>query len=223
MKLPDPTTKGTPDDLPSGPHVEKPPDPISPKLRPAFYAPAGVTNVALGKKATCSVEKLREGKLDQLTDGLKEAIDDDVVELQKGVQWVQVDLGEDHTIYAILFWHDHCWLQVFRDVVVRTADDPQFTKNVRTIFNNDVDNSSGLGIGTDKEYFETFEGKLIDTHGMRARCIRFYSNGSNMNENANRYQEIEIYALPAGSIARPECHPAGQPARETSSTIVIGS
>src|SRR5437867_792458 len=54
LKLPVPTSKGTPDNLPEGPHVEK----FSDKPRPPFMAPKGVKNVALGKKVTCSIEKL---------------------------------------------------------------------------------------------------------------------------------------------------------------------
>ena len=81
-------------------------------------------------------------------------------------------------------------------MVVQAADDPEFTKNTRTIFNNDFDNSSGLGIGADKEYFETHQGKLIDAKGVKARYLRFYSKGSSMTAY-NVYQEIEVYALPA--------------------------
>src|SRR5438093_5108086 len=156
LQLPQPTAKGTPDNLPEGPHVEK----FSDKPRPAFMAPKGVKNVALGKKITCSVEKLYTGTLSQITDGKKEPDDDQVVEMRKGTQWVQIDLEKEYPIYAILIWHDHRWLQVFHDVVVQAADDPEFTKNTRTIFNNDFDNSSGLGIGTDKEYFQTQQAKL---------------------------------------------------------------
>jgi hypothetical protein len=127
LKLPVPTSKGTPDNLPEGPHVEK----YSDKPRAPFMAPKGVENVASGKKVTCSVEKLYTGTLSQITDGKKEPDDDQVVEMRKGTQWVQIDLEKEYPIYAILVWHDHRWLQVFHDVVVQAADDPEFTKNVR--------------------------------------------------------------------------------------------
>jgi hypothetical protein len=191
LQLPQPTLKGTPDEIPTGPNVEKIPD----KPRAAFLAPKGVKNVALGKKVTSSVEKLYTGTLPQITDGKKEAYDEQVVEMRKGTQWVQIDLEKEYPIYAIVIWHDHRWLQVFHDVIVQSADDPEFTKNVKTIFNNDYDNSSGLGIGTEKEYFETNEGKLIDAKGIKARYLRFYSKGSSLSAY-NVYQEIEVYALP---------------------------
>lgn len=191
LQLPVPTSKGTPDNLPEGPHVEK----YSDKPRPPFMAPKGVKNVASGKKVTSSVEKLYTGTLSQITDGKKDPDDDQVVEMRKGTQWVQVDLEKEYAINAIVLWHDHRWLQVFHDVVVQAADDPEFTNNVRTIFNNDYDNTSGLGIGADKEYFETQEGKLIDAKGLKARYLRFYSKGSSMTAY-NVYQEVEVYALP---------------------------
>ena len=37
--------------------------------------------------------------------------------------------------------------------VVQIADDPDFTANVHTLFNNDRDNSAGFGVGTDRQYF----------------------------------------------------------------------
>jgi hypothetical protein len=82
---------------------------------------------------------------------------------------------------------------------VLASEDPDFTKNVRTLFNNDQDNSSGLGVGADREYFETHEGRLIDARGAAVRYLRFYSKGS--TESAlNEYTEIEVY----GRIARPK-------------------
>jgi cytochrome c peroxidase len=86
--------------------------------------------------------------------------------------------------------------KVYHDVIVRVADDPDFIENVRTVFNNDSDNSSGLGFGTNREYVETYEGKLINAKGVKARYVRFYSKGS--TESAlNEYTEIEVYGRQA--------------------------
>ena len=192
LTLPMPSFKGTPDDLPKGPHIE----PFSDKPRPAFMAPAGVQNVALNKKVTSSDKSPITGTLSQITDGNKDAIDDAVVEMHKNVQWVQIDLEQDYDIYALVMWHDHRYVQVFRCVVVQVADDPDFTKNVQTLFNNDIENTAGLGIGKDKQYFETNQGKLLDTKGIKGRYLRFYSKGSNTSA-LNCYTEIEVYGLPA--------------------------
>ena len=192
LKLPLPTLKGTPEDLPSGPGIE----PLTEKPRPSFLAPKGARNVALNKKVTASDRNPLNGKLSQITDGNKEAFDDQVVEMHRGVQWVQVDLGELCDVYAVLVWHDHRLIQACRNVVVQAADDPDFTENVTVLFNNDTENVSGLGIGFDKQYFETQQGKLIPVkNSLRTRYLRFYSRGSNSSA-WNCYQEIEVYGQP---------------------------
>lgn len=193
LKLPLPTLKGTPDDLPKGANIEPP----SEKPRPAFLAPKGVRNVALNKKVTGSDRSPVNGELSQITDGNKEAFDDHVVEMRRGVQWVQIDLGEVCDVYAVVVWHDHRWLQVFRNVVVQAADDPDFIQNVTPLFNNDTENAAGLGIGSDRQYFETQQGKLIPVkNGLKTRYLRFYTKGSNLSA-FNCYQEIEVYGQPA--------------------------
>ena len=191
LQLPAPTLKGTPEDLPKGPNIE----PLSDKPRPPFLAPRGVTNVALGKPVTSSVPPF-SGEPGQITDGKKEAFDYDAVEFKKGTQWVQVDLGDAYSIYAIALWHDHRYIQVMHDVIVQVSDDPEFKTNVRTLFNNDADNSSGLGVGADREYFETNQGKIIDGKGVKARYVRGYTRGGTSSA-LNCWQEIEVYALPA--------------------------
>lgn len=192
LKLPLPTLKGTPEDLPKGPNIE----PLTEKPRPAFLAPKGARNVALNKKVTASDRNPFGGQLSQITDGSKEAFDDNVVEMRKGVQWVQVDLGEVCDLYAVVVWHDHRLIQVFRSVVVQAADDPDFIENVTTLFNNDTENAAGIGIGFDKQYFETLQGKLIPIKSsLRTRYLRFYSRGSNQAA-WNCYQEIEVYGQP---------------------------
>jgi len=190
LKLPAPTLKGTPEDLPVGQNIE----PYSDKPRPAFFVPKGVKNVALDKSVTASVKPFT-GELSQITDGKKEAFDYDSVEMKKGSQWVQVDLGATYAIYAVVLWHDHRYIQVMHDVIVQVSDDPEFQKGVTTVFNNDVDNSSGLGVGTDREYFETNQGKIVDAKGAKGRYVRCYTKGGSLSA-LNCWQEIEVYALP---------------------------
>ncbi len=192
LKMPMPTLKGTPDELPKGPNIEKLPE--KPPQLPSV--PANVENVALHKKVTGSDKNPITGELSQATDGDKEAFDDQVIEMRKNTQWVQVDLGAEYKIYAIALWHDHRWVQLYRDVILQLADDPDFTQNVRTVYNNDMDNSSGQGIGKDKEYFETQWGRVIPVKGEKARYVRSYTKGSNLSA-LNCLQEIEVYGLPA--------------------------
>jgi hypothetical protein len=191
IKLPAHTTKGTPEDLPAGPNIEPPP-----KTAPApLQVPDGVKNVAAGKTVTSSVPPYT-GDLAQITDGKREPLDEDVVEFKKGTQWVQVDLGAPHEIYAIAMWHDHRLLQAFHDVILQISDDPEFKDGVTTLYNNDTDNSSKLGVGTDREYFELEFGRILPVKGVKARYVRGYTKGSSLSA-INCWQEIEVYALPA--------------------------
>ncbi|HZV34004.1 MAG TPA: hypothetical protein VFB72_05460, partial [Verrucomicrobiae bacterium] len=129
-------------------------------------------------------------------DGKKEPVDSDAVEFKKGVQWVQVDLGAPYQIYAIALWHDHRYLQVMRCVIVQVSDDPEFKTGVTTLFNNDTQNVAGQGVGTDKQYFETRYGKVIDGKGVKARYVRGYTKGSSQGA-INAWEEVEVYGLPA--------------------------
>lgn len=191
LQLPLKTLKGTPEDLPSGPNVE----PLKDSPPPPVQVPEGVKNVALEKSVTSSVKPYL-GDLSRITDGKKEPVDDDAVEFRRGTQWVQVDLGESYPIYAIAVWHDHRYIQVMHDVILQVSDDPEFKTGVTTVFNNDTDNSSGQGVGTDREYFEQQYGKVVPVKGIKARYVRGYTRGSNQS-GLNAWQEIEVYALPA--------------------------
>jgi len=78
---------------------------------------------------------------------------------------------------------------------LQLADDAEFTKNVRTIFNNDQDDSSKLGAGTDREFFEPTR-QLINAKGPRSSVCAVLLQGS--TESAlNEYTEIEVYGRPA--------------------------
>jgi hypothetical protein len=81
-------------------------------------------------------------------------------------------------------------------VIVQISQDPEFITDVKTIFNNDMDNSSGLGVGENLHYVETHEGKLIDAKGLQGRYVRLYSNGNNSND-LNHYIEVDVYGKKA--------------------------
>jgi hypothetical protein len=194
MVLPPPAMKGTPQDLPTNTTAL----PLTDKPLPPFLAPKGVTNVALGKPVSSGDPNLISGTLQQITDGRKQAYEENVVTLRRGLHWVQIDLQGEFKLYAIVIWHDFTTPVVYRDVIVQVSDDPEFKTGVQTLFNNDQKNSAGLGIGTDREYFEnslTGAGKVIDAHGIQARYVRCYSKGST-DSALNSYIEVEAYGLP---------------------------
>jgi len=190
IELPAPAFRGTPKPR-NEPNVEKPLG----KPRAPFLAPQGTVNLARAKPATSSDPAPPSGEVDYITDGDKEASDFGYLELRAGSAWVQVDLGKQATIYAVLFWHNHAEARVYRDVIVQVSDDPDFLQS-QIVFNNDHDNSSGMGIGKDLGYVETSEGKLVDCRGVQGRYVRLYSNGNHL-DGKNHYAEVEVFGRPS--------------------------
>jgi len=190
IELPKPMFIGTPQNI----GVDRLEKPLG-MPRPPFMAPEGTKNVALGKPVKSTDEEPIIGEIVMITDGDKEGMDGSFVELGPFEQHVTIDLGAKHEIYAIVIWHYHKQARVYFDVVVLAADDPDFITNVKILFNNDFDNSLGLGVGNDLHYVETAEGKLIDAKGIETRYVRLYSNGNNSND-LNHWIETEVYGRP---------------------------
>lgn len=190
-ELPKPVFVGTPVPI-NVPRLEPP---IKGK-RPDFMVPAGTTNLASKKTVTSSTPDPINGTLDLITDGDKEGDEGSYVELKPGKQWVQIDLAQEATIYAIFLWHFHSQERVYFDVVAQVSDDPTFSKGVTTVFNNDAANELGLGAGRDLDYIESFQGKLVDTKGVKGRYVRLYSKG-NTTDRLNHYIEVEVWGKSA--------------------------
>jgi hypothetical protein len=187
FELPEPFFGGTPLDYWS-PNLE----PRDFKDRPPFMAPAGTELVSKDKKVTSSFEEPMVGELKQLTDGDKDYAKTSLIELGKGVQWVQIDLEKEYEIYALLLWHFHEGNRVYFDTIVQISNDPEFKEGVTTVYNNDHDNSAGLGVGEDKEYIEDNKGRLIPVEGVKGQYVRFYGNGNTANDLSN-YVEAEVW------------------------------
>jgi len=168
------------------------------KTLPTFYVPKGTMNLALGKPVYSSDEEPVIGELELVTDGDKDAMEGSYVELGLSRQHVTIDLGRKAAIYAIVVWHYHKEARIYHDVIVQAADDADFIMDVKTLFNNDKDNSSGLGAGKDREYVDNNHGKLIDAKGIPARYVRLYSNG-NTSDDFNAYTEVEVHGKLIGN------------------------
>ncbi len=187
--------------IPTPPEKPRNTTAIAEEASRTIFAPPDAVNLAIGKTIVSSDDAPLIGELNAITDGNRNGFDAEIVELMPDLQWVQIDVERRASLYAIAMWREDAGDMagehiVYRDVVVQIADDASFTENVRTIFNNDQDNSSGLGAGTDREYFETIHGKRIQLNGEVARYLRFYSNG-NTRDRYNRYLEIEVFGVPA--------------------------
>ncbi len=194
IQLPPAMFVGTPTNM-NVPNLE----PASDEARPPFMAPAGTENVALNQPVTSSDPMPIIGELEMVTDGDKQAGDGHYLELGPFLKHVTIDLGAVHDIYAVVLWHYHQQARVYYDVIVQVADDPDFTENVSTIFNNDIDNSAGFGVGDDPHYIETNEGRLIDAGGVQGRYVRCYSAGNNSND-LNHYVEVAVYGKPTPAM-----------------------
>lgn len=188
LELPKPMFVGTPENLSGIKNLE----PDTKQARPSFLAPEGVKNLALNKPVTSSEMEPFTGTLDMIVDGDKEATDGSVVELGPFKQWVQIDLEGEYELYAIVYWHYHKTARVYFDVVVQVSNDKDFVTDVTTLFNNDLDNSLGLGVGQDMHYIDKSEGKLVDARGTKSRYVRLYSQGNNQNDYTH-YIEVEVY------------------------------
>jgi hypothetical protein len=167
--------------------------------------PYGTTNIAFKKRVTSSDDFPIIGQLSMITDGHKGETrwargEKDPkypwVELGPGMHWVQIDLGQRSRIYGVHLWHYYNETRVFRDVIVQVCHENTFTKNVRTIYNNDQDETSKLGKGKDREFYEHNHGFPIDTRGKNhegilGRFVRLYSRG-NTSDAQNQYIEVEV-------------------------------
>lgn len=191
IELPRPLFVGTPRPLKLA-NLEKP----RTGRRPEIMVPAGTVNLSQDKPVTASDPLPVIGELELITDGDKAGSDGTYVEFGPGVQWVQIDLENRAKIAAIVVWHFHSQARAYHDVIVQVSDDPEFKKDVKTIFNNDDNNSAGMGAGSDPAYIETYEGRLIEAKGATGRYVRLYSNG-NTSDELNHYVEVEVYGQPA--------------------------
>ena len=187
FNLPEKCYQGTPRNV-ANTTADKPTD----KLRAPIYLPKGAKVVSKGAKVTASDEYPIVGTLSLVTDGIKDGTEGNWVELGPGTQWVQIDLGKPTTMYGVLLWHFHGESRVYRDVVVQTSNDANFV-SASTIYNNDQDNSSGLGAGKQREFYDTYQGQWIGfSKPQKARYIRFYSRG-NTSDPQNQYIEAEVW------------------------------
>jgi len=115
----------------------------------------------------------------------------------EGLQWAQIDFGKSYDVNKIVVWHYYADGRIVHDLIIQLSNDPNFETGVVTVFNNDTDNSAGLGSGTDEEYAETPEGKTIVFDTVNARYVRHYQNGALKPDGEespyNQIVELEVW------------------------------
>jgi len=187
--LPKPAFEGTPVDVRS-PHREAyrgdgvPPSPL--------LVPEGTRLLSHGCVVTCNDRGAKKGDLALVTDGDKQFSPSAYLELAPGVRWIRIDLGTNAEIDAVCLWRERPEQCVYRDTVVQVSNDPAFAAGITALFNNDYDNSAGLGKGADKEYYEDHFGRRIAGLGVKARYVRITSNGNTSNPYSH-FTEVEVY------------------------------
>jgi len=183
-------------DRPISKNIEQPPRTI-----PRILVPNGTKNLSKGRPVTSSDKFQIRGDLSFVTDDKKELGGDGVLLLLDGLQWVQIDLGQECEISVIWIWHDYllwgkCLSVVYNDVIVQISNNENFGDGtVTTVFNNDANGSSRMGKGRDKQYVESPIGKPIALkEPVKRRYVRLYSAGNNFYPD-NSYVEVEVYGL----------------------------
>jgi hypothetical protein len=168
---------------------------------------ASSTNLATGKIP------ISGGAISQpafATDGILDSTK--YTSLSSNLQWLQIDLGQNCAIDQIRLWHYYADGRKYHDVIVQVSTAADFTSGVRTVFNDDTDNSAGLGAGTDGEYIETSAGKTITiSPAAIARYVRIYGNGSTQNI-WNHYVETQVFGVPStGQVPAAPANPVAAP------------
>lgn len=151
---------------------------------------SGVELISKGASVTSS-DPAPLGELSWITDGEKFGDDGYFVDLLPLRQWIQIDLGETREIWLIWTWMYFKSVVMYNDVAIRISDDPSFA-NARTVFNNDHDDSSGMGAGSDESWLETNMGHPVKVNGVRGRYVRLYSSGRSIDDT-NQWIEVEVY------------------------------
>ena len=187
--IPPELIEGTPQPI-KAPNLEQAPNSV-----PQLTVPDGTVLLSNGKPVTGSDDFPIIGELSYLTDGDKEAGEGYFTEFMDGLQWVQIDLEQSAAISAVWVWHYHSQKRAYHDVIIQVSNDPEFQSGVTTLFNNDYDNSAGLGKGSDNPYVESRFGKVVSGKGAKGQYVRLYSAGNTSND-MNHYIEVEVFGIP---------------------------
>ena len=191
LKLPKPMFIGTPTNLRS-PNLEK----ITGKSRGPFYVPTGTVLLSLKKKVTSSDSAAGHRRAGHDHGRREERRRRLLRRARSGPQWVQIDLGASHALSrhpALALSQPGARLPRRRRPGVRRSGlqdgrDDGLQQRPRQL-------RRSSGPGTDKEYIEVAEGRLIDPKGVKGRYVRLYSNGNTTND-LNHYVEVEVYGTP---------------------------
>ena len=127
-------------------------------------------------------------------DGVIDSASPNYIDVGNGSKFIVIDLGGPAMVDGLNVWRYHNDVRQYRDVVYQLSTTSNFSADVTTVFNNDSNNSTQQGAGSDPEYLELPSGKPVYFPPVRARYLRLWSRGNTVNNN-NHYTEVEVYGL----------------------------
>jgi formylglycine-generating enzyme required for sulfatase activity len=136
------------------------------------------------------------GEPEMVTDGIRTAENMEFIDMAPGKQWVRIDLGASREIHCVWLWlRDRLEVVAYHDVIIQVSDDLNFYEST-TVFNNDHDNSSSVGKGTDKEWEEMLYGRPVTFPPVNGRFVRVMTNGRSLDDT-NHFTEVAVYGKDA--------------------------
>ncbi|MDB6113060.1 MAG: autotransporter-associated beta strand repeat protein [Lacunisphaera sp.] len=170
-------------------------DPASPSIG-AFQYTATEQPLSQGKAVTYSTISSGESAgtpASYLTDGDTSLTHLVAVGNANQLVSATIDLGQRSMVQRLKMWHYWNDGRSYHDVIVQLSTTPDFSSGVTTVFNNDTDNSAGLGVGQNAEYAESSAGKeIILSTPVSGRYARFYLAGNSVN-GFNHYVELQVF------------------------------
>lgn len=156
------------------------------------------TNLTARYKNGASMENINSNRpLSNAVDGVKNSTDNyadmgsdsDVAGTTSA--YFQVDLEDVYSISKInlyRYWFDN---RIYTNSVIAISKTEDFS-NAYVVYNTDVNNIHGFGVGTDEGYQETSAGKSWTFDETLGRYVRVYMSGSTSG-NTMHIVELEVY------------------------------
>ncbi|WP_262680938.1 DUF5123 domain-containing protein [Paenibacillus sp. J5C2022] len=178
-----------------------PGDPSKPSMGAVQYSGMSLANVSTGVVPTFGVPGgSYPGTVTNpvyLTDGSTASGTSVVGNTGYPIAYVQLDLGtfKDVSMFK-MFFQASSHLYTYKDLAIQVSETADFY-DAFTIYNNDEDNSIGLGYGEDEEFIATPSGTTIMMAPKKARYIRFwvggYESGDGVASPLTYIKELEVY------------------------------
>lgn len=178
--------------------------------------PPALTNVAQGKNVsihgpTSGADRPASWLTDGITDSGKYVeISKDTEQNSTDPSYAQIDLGASYDIAKVEFWNYWDDGRTLIGLVILASEKGTFAEDDCTvIFNSDMENFFGFGVGTDASYKSVSAGLSVEK-AARGRYVRVMNNGHDggtpgQKKHGGHYTEIKVYGTEhTGAVTPPE-------------------